>query len=124
MTIVLSICAGLIVGFSLYGLVLPRKLAALIHAGMTGFGVWLAVVARLVLAVSLWYSAPVSQTPELFRIIAFFALLGAIILAVVPNRHLRAFVDRAAKWPLSRMRLPYLFGIVIGSFFLWSLYSC
>lgn len=89
-----------------------------------GLWLWVAVVFRLILAVALWFSAPVSKTPEILRFIACLAVLGAILLVVFPKPRLQAFVNMLARWPAYRVSLICLLGVALGIFFYWSSGAC
>jgi hypothetical protein len=124
MTTLLAILAFIIIGFALFGVIKPRKLTAMMEHLTDGKWLWVAVVFRLLLAVALWFSAPVSRTPEVFRVIACLALLGAILLVVFPQKKLQAFVNTFARWPAYWLSLFYLLGVVLGGFFIWSSGAC
>lgn len=89
-----------------------------------GKWLWVAVVFRLLLALALWFSAPVSRTPGILRFIACLALLGAILLIVFPKSRLQAFVDKLASWPKYRISLICMLGVALGIFFYWSSNAC
>jgi hypothetical protein len=124
MSILLVILAVTIIGFSLYGVLYPRQLTGILEHFTGGSWLWFAAGFRLVLAVALWFSAPVSRTPEVFRIIACLAILGAVLLVVVPNARLKKFVDTLSRWPSPVISIVCVLGIALGSFFIWSSRVC
>ncbi len=124
MTILLATLAVTIIGFALFGVFNPRKLTSMMEHLTEGKFLWAAVGFRLVLAVALWFSAPVSRTPEILRVFACLALLGAILLVVFPKNRLQAFVNLLAKWPAYRVSLICVLGVALGYFFFWSSGVC
>lgn len=120
MTTLLAILAVIIIGFALFGVAFPQKLTSMMDHLTEGKWLWTAIVFRLLLAVALWFSAPVSRTPGILRFIAFLAVLGAVLLIVFPKSRLEAFVSMLAKWPAYRVSLICVLGVALGTFFLWS----
>lgn len=120
----LAILSVTIVVLSVYGVFLPHRLVGLACGAMSGvLGFWFAVVIRLLLAVLLWFTAPVSHTPVLFKAFAALLFLTAIALAVVGRTRLNRFVASLTSWPSWAIRLPCLFGAALGGFFFWSISS-
>lgn len=124
MAIALAILAVVIVVLSIYGVVLPHRLVGLVRGVMSrGLGLWSAVAVRLLLAALLWFTAPVSHTPTLFKALAAVLFLAAIALPVVGRPRLNRFIDFFASWPPWAIRLPCLFGVALGGFLWWSISS-
>jgi len=121
MTLALAIFSALIMAMSIYGFVQPLKLTALVRCFMIRPGVWGVVAIRLLLAGLLWFSAPISQTPLTFKVLAFLALLAAIALPVIGAARLIKFIDYLASWPPIAIRIQCLLGVMLGAFLLWSL---
>ena len=120
MAITPAIFSAMIIGISLYGVVLPLKLKALFRRFMVGPGVWGAVAIRLLMAVLLWFSAPVSHTPTTFKVLALLALVVAVALPIVGTVRLLKLMDRVASWPPMAIRLQCVLGVAFGAFLLWS----
>ena len=120
----LAIVSILIIALSLYGVLLPDRLLQrarrLIEGGS---GIWIAVAVRLLLAVLLWLSASLSQTPALFRILAGLMLLAVVALLIAGRSRLNQFVAYIASWPAWVIRLQCLLGVVLGAIILWSISS-
>lgn len=121
MTIALVIFAALIIAMSIYGIVRPLKLTALVRRFMISPGVWGAVAIRLLLAGLLWFSAPISHTPLTFKVLALLTLLAAIALPIIGAARLMKFIEYLASWPPIAIRIQCLLGIALGIFLLWSL---
>lgn len=86
-----------------------------------GVGLWIAVVVRLVFAALLWFTAPVSQTPFLFKVVAVVLLVSAIGHQIAGRTHLRKLIEAMAIWPLWTIRIPCILGVLLGVFLLWSI---
>jgi len=110
---------------SLYGLLFPRKLTALVRWLMVdvgpNFGLWLAVLVRILLAALFWLTAPVSHTPTIFRVLALLALTAAVSLPIMGTERLVRLIDRVTAWPSLAIRSWCLSGVAFGVFLLWSI---
>ena len=114
----------LIIALSLYGVLLPDRLIRLVCGVMkVNAGLWIAVTIRLLLAVLLWFSAPVSHTPVLFKVLAVLMLMAAVTFTIAGHRRLNRFIARIASWPTWIIRLQCLLGVALGVVFLWSISS-
>ena len=122
MAVALAVLSIVIVVLSAYGVVLPHRLVGLVRGiASGGLVVWVGVAVRLLLAALLWLTAPVSQTPAGFKVLAALFLLAAIALPLVGRLRLERLLETLASWPPWAIRLPCLLGIAMGGFFLWSI---
>lgn len=120
MAIPLAILSVVIVVLSMSGVLLPHRLVGLVRGIMPGgLGLWIAVAVRLLFAALLWFAAPVSHTPILFKALAALLFLTAITLPIVGRPRLNRFIESLASWPPWAIRLPCLFGVALGGFLLW-----
>ncbi len=120
MAITLAIFSGMLVALSLYGVVLPLKLTALVRCFMVGPGLLGAVAARLLLAVLLWFSAPVAHTPTTFKFLAILVVVVAVALPLVGAERVLKLIEKMASWPSFAIRLQCVLGVAFGAFLLWS----
>ena len=88
---------------------------------MAGLGLWVAVIARLILALLLWFSAPFSHTPVTFQVLAILALVAAIALPIIGVQRILKLLDWVASWQQLAIRLWCLLGVGFGGFLLWSI---
>lgn len=124
MALGLAIFSVMIVVISMYGVFLPDKIIDMVRSNMSGrFGLWVAVGVRLLFAAMLWFAAPVSHTPFALKVIAALILLSAIAHQIVGRARLKMLIELLATWPRWAIRLPCLFGVVLGGFLLWSVSS-
>ena len=117
---VLAILSALLSALFLLGVVRPHRLIAVARGVLGGTGVAGAVGVRLVLAALLWFSAPVSSTPDTFRILASVMLVAAISALVLGTDRVVRLLDRMAGWRPAFVRLPIAIGLVLCVFMLWS----
>ena len=123
MAIALAILSVALVVISMYGVLLPNKLIGLIRDITSGkLGLWSAVIVRLLLAALLWFTAQVSRTPTLFKILAAVLVLSAIAHLFVGRARLRRFLESLGSWPPWAIRVPCLFGVAMGVFMLWAVF--
>lgn len=121
MVIALAIFSLVIVLLSAYGVFHPSNLTSYVRGFMTDLGLWVAVVARLILALLLWFSAPLSHTPVTFQVLATIALVAAIALPTIGTQRILKLLDWVASWRQLAIRLWCLLGVAFGGFLLWSI---
>ena len=122
MDITLAIFSTLIIAMSLYGVIWPPRILVIARRFMIGPGIWAAAGIRLLLAVLLWFGAPVSLTPVAFRVLAFIALLAAVGLTIMGTDRLLKLLDRLESWPTIVVRLQGIVGVGFGAFIVWSVW--
>lgn len=123
MPILLALVSITIVVLSLYGIFLPEKLVTRVRSFMAGrHGMVTAIGVRLLLAALLWFTAPDSQTPTIFRVFAIITLAAAVVFPFVGIDRIRKLIDYVAGWPKWALRLDCLLGAVLGLFLLWSIW--
>lgn len=83
-------------------------------------GIWWASSTRLLLAVLLWFSAPVSRTPITFKVLAVVALLAAVGFLILGSGRLLILLNWLASQPQWIVRVPSGLGVAFGAFLLWS----
>lgn len=122
MATALSIFSLVIVVSSTAGALFPRKLVKIVQGVMAReLGFWFAVGVRILLAVLLWFSADVSRTPGVFKVLAVIALIVPIVFLIAGRVRLGRFVDYFTAWPPWAIRVGCLAGIAFGGFLLWSI---
>ena len=121
MVIALAIFSLVIVLLSAYGAFRPSVLSSFVRSFMAGPGLWVAVVARLILALLLWFSAPLSHTPVTFQVLAIIALVAAIALPIIGTQRILKLLDWVTSWQQLTIRLWCLLGVGFGGFLLWSI---
>lgn len=123
MPLLLAIVSMSIVILSLYGVLMPTRLVRWVRSYMAGRqGLATAIGVRLLLAVLLWFTAPDSQTPTVFRVLAILTLAVAFVFPFVGIDRIRRLIDYVATWPTWALRLECLVGVALGLFMLWSIW--
>lgn len=122
MALMLGILSALLLVLSLYGVLMPHRLVALVRGIMAkDTGLWIAVSVRLLLGILLWFAAPASRTPMIFKVLSIFIVLAAVALFFAGQPRLGKLVATLTSWPSWAIRLSCLFGVALGGFLLWSI---
>lgn len=104
-----------------WGLFVPAKLMTFVTAAIDKpWGMFAAVIVRLLLGAGLIIAAPASPFPVVFQVLGAIAILAAVALVLVGRERLRRFMD----WMFGQMsaafiRLWLLFGIAFGGFLIF-----
>jgi len=122
MVFALAILSVALVGVSAYGVVFPYWIIDLVRSNMSrGVGLWIAVIVRLVFAALLWFTAPVSETPLLFKVVAVTFFVSAVGHQIAGRTHLKKLIEVLSTLPLWTIRFPCVLGVLLGAFLLWSI---
>ena len=119
----LAVVSGLLGVLFLLGVLSPPRLFAVVRRFVGGTGAGGAVAVRLLLAVLLWFSAPVASTPMAFRMLALVMVVAAVGTLVLGKDGVARLADRMAGWPPALVRLPIAIGLALCAFMLWSISS-
>ena len=120
---ILAVVSALLGALFLLGLLNPPRLVMLARRFIGGTGVAGAVAVRLLLAVLLWFSAPVASTPAAFRTLALVMVMAAVGALVLGKDRAARLADRMAGRPPFVVRLPIAIGLALCAFMLWSISS-
>ncbi len=109
---------------SVWGCFVPDKLTKLVMRVVDqDWGIYFAVVIRLVIGAALIVAAPVSRFPLIFEILGWIAIVAAVALILIGRERLAAL----AAWFLRRsawlIRLWLLFGMAFGGFLIHGITS-
>ena len=126
MTILVSRIIVLVIGatvivLSAWGLLAPAKLVTMVTSAMDKqWGIYVAVVVRLLLGTALIIAAPVSLFPVAFQVLGAIAIVAAGALAVMGRERLRRFIAWwTEKMSAPMIRLWLLFGMAFGGFLVY-----
>jgi hypothetical protein len=117
----LAIFSMIIILLSVYGVLQPFNLILFVRGFMAGSGLWVAVAARITLAILLWFSAPLSLTPTTFQALAVLALVAAFALPMIGAQRILKLMEWVESWRHPAIRLWCLSGVAFGGFLLWSI---
>lgn len=107
--------------FALWGIFAPQKLLQFVKSMMdTNWGIYVAVIIRLILGAALIVSAPSSRFPMLFVIVGWIAIVAAVTGVILGRARLRRFVAWWFRWftPLG-VRLWLLIAVAFGAFLIY-----
>ena len=104
-----------------WGVFAPQKLMAFVTSAMDKYwGIYIAVIVRLVLGSALIVVAPTSQFPIVFQAVGVIAILAAIALVLMGRERIRRFVVWWSEQFSDRIvRLWLLFGMAFGVFLVY-----
>ena len=103
------------------GMFAPAKLMTLVTSTMDRrWGIYIAVISRLVLGAALIGVAPASSFPIVFQALGWIAIVAAVVLAVAGRQRVRRFIG----WWSERISAPIirlwlLFGLAFGAFLVY-----
>ena len=107
--------------FSVWGFFAPERLSQLVKTTIAAdWGIYFAVIVRLMLGVALIVAAPESLFPMAFLIVGWIAIVAAAAAAFIGRERLRRIMD----WFLERftpsiIRLWLLIGMAFGGFLIY-----
>jgi len=113
---VVVLFGAVIVALSLWGLVVPARVLAMVGSVMSmARGMWIAVGARVVLGVALILAAPQSMFPTVFAALGWIALVAAVVLPLVGRARVAALLTWLERMPSPLVRLWLVVGVVFGA---------
>jgi len=126
MLIVVSQISLLVIGVTVivlagWGIFAPEKLMTFVTSAMDkSWGIYVAVIVRLVLGSALIIVAPASLFPIVFEVLGVIAIVAAIVLLLMGRERMRRFIAWfSARFSASIIRLWLLFGVAFGGFIVY-----
>ena len=112
----------LIVLLSLWGISSPERLLRMVRRILDkSWGMHLAVVARIILGVSLLIAAPASKFIVLFTVLGWLTLIAAAALPIIGRERLVPLLDWFQGLSSLIIRLWLMFGVLFGVFMLYGI---
>ena len=104
-----------------WGIFAPEKLMTFVTSAMDkSWGIYVAVIVRLVLGSALIIVAPASLFPIVFEVLGVIAIVAAIVLLLMGRERMRRFIAWfSARFSASIIRLWLLFGVAFGGFIVY-----
>ena len=104
-----------------WGIFAPDRLMTLVTSTMDRhWGIYFAVVVRLVLGAALIGAASASLFPIVFQALGWIAIVAAVALLVAGRKRVRKFIGWwAERFSASAIRLWLLFGMAFGAFLVY-----
>ena len=126
MVILLSQISLLAIGVTIivlagWGLFAPEKLMTFVTSAMDKhWGIYIAVIVRLVMGSALIIVAPASPFPIVFQALGVIAIVAAIVLALMGRERMRRFIAWfSERFSAPIIRLWLLFGVAFGGFLVY-----
>ncbi len=117
LTLGIAVCV-----LSAWGMYATDKIWNLVNGAMEkDWGIYVAVIARLVLGAALIIVAPQSRFPLAFEILGWFAIVAAVLILIIGRDKLRRFVAWFQRFSQAMIRAWLLFGIAFGAFLIYGI---
>ena len=126
MVILVSQISLLVIGVTIivlagWGIFAPEKLMTFVTSAMDkSWGIYVAVIVRLVMGSALIIVAPASQFPIVFQALGVIAIVAAIALALMGRERMRRLIAWfSERFSAPIIRLWLLFGVTFGGFLVY-----
>ena len=126
MVILLSQISLLAIGVTIivlagWGIFAPEKLMTFVTSAMDkSWGIYVAVIVRLVMGSALIIVAPASPFPIVFQALGVIAIVAAIALALMGRERMRRLIAWfSERFSAPIIRLWLLFGVAFGGFLVY-----
>ncbi len=111
-----------ICAISLWAMVVPTNMMKLVSSVMDkDWGIYFAVIVRLLLGAALIIAGPGSHFPALFEIVGGIAIFAAVVIAIMGRERLRKFIGWFDRLSPAMIRTWLLFGIAFGAFLVYGI---
>ena len=107
----ITVCA-----LSAWGIYAPERLWKLVGVMDQDWGIYAAVIMRLLLGLALIIAAPDSRFPLVFQGLGWIAIVAAMVLVFAGRERIRRFVAWLKRFSQATVRLWLMFGIAFGVF--------
>lgn len=107
---------------SLWGIVAPDRLTKLVKGVIAQhWGMYFAVIVRLVFGAALIFAAPVSKLPTVLAVLGWITLVAAVVLPFVGRTRIAGLIAWLERLSPTIVRLWLLFGIAFGGLMIYAL---
>jgi len=107
---------------SAWGLSAPDKILQLVNGVLQkNWGIYVAVLARLILGAALIIAAPETRFPLIFEILGWIAVVAAVVILFMRRERLRKFVAWFERFSPAMIRVWLIFGIAFGAFLIYGI---
>ena len=117
--------AILVLGFTVFvlsawGMYSPSSLVKMVTRVMNqSYGMYVAVIVRLILGAALITVAPVSRFPMIFHVLGWIAIIAAVGLILIGREKLRRVIAWFEQFSTSIVRVWLLFGMAFAGFLIY-----
>jgi hypothetical protein len=121
--IIVLVIGVTVVALSGRGIIAPEKLMMFVTSAMdTYWGIYIAVIVRLLLGAALIIVAPASLFPIVFQTLGVIAIVAAIALVLMGRERIRQFITwMSEQFSAPIVRLWLLFGMAFGGFLVYGI---
>ena len=126
MVILVSQISLLVIGVTIivlagWGIFVPEKLMTFVTSAMDkSWGIYIAVIVRLVMGSALIIVAPASLFPIVFQVLGVIAIVAAIAVLLMGRERMRRFLAWfSERFSAPIIRLWLLFGVAFGGFLVY-----
>ena len=125
MAVLGSQVAILVLGFTIFvlsawGMHSPGSLVGMVTRVMNqSYGMYVAVIVRLILGAALIVVAPVSRFPMIFHVLGWIAIIAAVGLILIGPEKLRRLITWFGQFSSSMIRLWLLFGMAFAGLLIY-----
>ena len=104
-----------------WGIFVPEKLMTFVTSAMDkSWGIYIAVIVRLVMGSALIIVAPASLFPIVFQVLGVIAIVAAIAVLLMGRERMRRFLAWfSERFSAPIIRLWLLFGVAFGGFLVY-----
>ncbi len=107
-------------GLSAWGMYSPDSLVKMVTLTMKqSYGIYVAVIVRLILGATLIIVAPVSRFPIIFNVIGWIAIIAAVGLILIGQENVGRIIAWFERFSTSIIRQWLLFGIAFAGFLIY-----
>lgn len=119
--IIVLVIGVTVIALAGWGVFVPEKLMTFVRSAMDKhWGIYIAVVVRLVLGAALIIVAPTSLFPIAFQALGVIAIVAAIALVLMGRERIRRLIAWwSERFSAPMIRLWLLFGVAFGGFLVY-----
>ncbi len=110
-----------VLGLSAWGMYSPDSLVKMVTLAMNqSYGMYVAVIVRLILGATLIIVAPVSRFPISFNLLGWIAIIAAVGLILIGRENIGRIIAWFERFSTSIIRLWLLFGMAFAGFLIYA----
>ena len=120
MNIIVAIIGWIIIAEGLLGVARPHLLLDAVHGWPADVQLYVAVGARIIIGLLLFFAAPSCRLPRLTRVIGVIVFLAGIAFAFVGASRLQSMIEWVSAKPNWMIQLLYALATILGTVFVYS----
>ena len=120
MNIIVALIGWIIIAEGLLGIARPHLLLDAVHGWPTDVQLYVAVGARIIIGLLLFFAAPSCRLPRSTRVIGVIVFLAGIAFAFMGANRLQSMIEWVSAKPNWVIQLFYAVATILGTFFVYS----